>query len=91
MAVTKTLKMPDTVRAPDIAFVAATRLPAGELPEAYFPLTHGTRLVWAVDPRARTIHVRRRDGAEQLLRPGDGLGGEDVVPGCSLAVAELLG
>lgn len=28
---------PDTVRAPDIAFVRADRLPAGPRPEAYFP------------------------------------------------------
>jgi Uma2 family endonuclease len=27
---------PDTVRAPDAAFVAAARLPAGELPDGYF-------------------------------------------------------
>ena len=28
---------PDTVRAPDAAFVATARLPAGELPDGYFP------------------------------------------------------
>ncbi len=28
---------PDTVRAPDAAFVAAARLPAGDLPDGYFP------------------------------------------------------
>ena len=28
---------PDTVRAPDAAFVAAARLPAGDLPEGFFP------------------------------------------------------
>jgi Uma2 family endonuclease len=28
---------PDTVRAPDAAFVAAARLPAGELPDGFFP------------------------------------------------------
>ena len=28
---------PDTVRAPDAAFVAAARVPAGGLPEGYFP------------------------------------------------------
>jgi Uma2 family endonuclease len=27
---------PDTVRAPDVAFVAAARLPAGDLPDGYF-------------------------------------------------------
>ena len=29
---------PDTVRAPDVAFVSYDRLPVGELPEEYFPL-----------------------------------------------------
>jgi Uma2 family endonuclease len=28
---------PDTVRAPDVAFVAAARLPPGDLPDGYFP------------------------------------------------------
>jgi Uma2 family endonuclease len=30
---------PDTVRAPDVAFVAAARVPAGGLPDGYFPGT----------------------------------------------------
>lgn len=110
-------KRPDTVRAPDVAFIAAARVPSEGLPEGYFPgapdlaveivspgdtsaviagkvqdyLAHGTRLVWVVDLRARTIHVHRHDGTEQLLCPGDKLSGEDVVPGFSLPVAELLG
>ncbi|MHC4548644.1 MAG: Uma2 family endonuclease [Planctomycetota bacterium] len=105
---------PDTVRAPDLAFVRASRGPGP--PRGYFPgapdlavevlspddrpgyvrekvaewLEAGTRAVWVVDPRARTVtvHEARRDA--QVLTEADTLCGRDVLPGFALAVREVF-
>ncbi len=53
-------------------------------------LTHGTRLVWVVEPGTRTVVVYRADGSARLLRDEDTLEGEDVVPGFTVKVAELF-
>jgi Uma2 family endonuclease len=47
----------------------------------------GVRLVWIIDPEARTMHVYRCDGSVSLLHEGDEISGEDVIPGfrCELA------
>ncbi len=44
-------------------------------------LAAGVLLVWVIDPETRTMHVYRRDGTVSLLREGDEVSGEDVVPG----------
>ena len=106
---------PDTVRAPDVAFVSKARLP-GAPPEEYPALAPdlaveiispndrpgavlakagawleaGTRLVWVLDPRARQVHVHRAGGSLALLGPGDVLDGEDVLPGWSCRISELM-
>ncbi len=54
-------------------------------------LTHGTRLVWVVRPRQRTVTVYRPDGSARVLRETDTLDGEDVVPGFSLSLQTLFG
>jgi Uma2 family endonuclease len=108
---------PDTVRAPDTAFVSQARIPAGGLPVKYFPgapdlavevispsdtleeveekvadyLAAGTRLVWVVNPRRKTVTVYRSPEAAQILRGDDELDGGDVVPGFRCAVAEVFG
>jgi Uma2 family endonuclease len=41
----------------------------------------GTRLVWVIDPDARTAHVYRADGSESAVSPLEALAGEDVLPG----------
>ena len=104
---------PDTVRAPDVAFVRADRLAEAEVPgfaelapdlvaEVVSPndraaevtgkalawLDAGVRLVWVVDPEIRTVTVYRRDGVT-VLRAGDVLDGEDVLPGFVLPLPEL--
>ena len=50
---------PDTVRAPDVAFVSYDRLPAGELPEEYLLLAPDLA-VEVVSPSNRTREVREK-------------------------------
>src|SRR6266571_4243851 len=53
-------------------------------------LSAGTRLVWVVDPTARVARVYRDDGSEQILTADQTLDGEDVVPGFSCGLGEIL-
>lgn len=106
---------PDTVRAPDAAFVAAERLPS-PLPTNFLELapdlvvevvscgdtaqevedkvadwlTAGTRLIWVIYPRSRTVHVHRPHAPSRRLTAADTLDGEDVVPGFSCPVMDLF-
>jgi Uma2 family endonuclease len=107
---------PDTVRAPDVAFVARERAglirrrgyaalapdllaeilspddrPAEVLAKVADWLAAGTRIVWVVDPERREVRVYRQDGSLSILRESDSLDGEDVLPGFSGSVAEILG
>lgn len=96
---------PDTVRAPDVAFVASDRAAAVE--SGYVPfapdlaveiaspgdrpgevlekvadwLAAGTRLVWVIDHERELAQVHRADGSVELVRRGDELRGEGVLPG----------
>jgi Uma2 family endonuclease len=107
---------PDTVRAPDVSFLAAARIPPGGLPEGYIPgppdlaveivsphdtateiqqkveeyLAAGTRLVWIVYPRQRSVVVHYPNGTARTLREADSLDGEDVVPGFSCPLADIF-
>ncbi len=110
-------RVPDTVRAPDLAFIRRERIPpVGERERGYWELapdlvvevvspsesaddlqekvtdylSAGTRLVWALFARTRTASVYRPDGTVRLLHENDPLDGEDVLPGFSCRVAELL-
>ena len=106
---------PDTVRAPDVAFVATGRLPS-PLPQGFFPgppdlavevvspddrdsqvqakvqnwLEAGCRVVWLVDPRRQTVRVYQSGSEARVLRLSDTLSGEPLLPGFSLAVAEIF-
>jgi Uma2 family endonuclease len=57
-------------------------------------LTHylekGVRLVWVVDPEDRSLTVYRPDRPMKLLGDKDTISGEEVVPGFSCPVADLL-
>lgn len=53
-------------------------------------LSAGTPLVWVIDPGHRVARVYRPDGTEQILDPEQRLDGEDVVPGFSCPIAEIL-
>lgn len=107
---------PDTVRAPDLAFVSHGRIPPAGLPRGFWSgapdlaaevispndtyaevdvkvadwLAAGTRLVWVLNPRRRTVAVHRPDGKIQSLSPGDELDGGEVLPGFSCPVADLF-
>ncbi len=53
-------------------------------------LEAGTRLVWVVDPRRRSVAVHTPDRLARTLLVGDTLDGGDVLPGLALLVAELF-
>jgi Uma2 family endonuclease len=105
------------VRSPDVSFVSAARLPAGDLPAGFAEfapdlavevlspedrerevlekvgeyLGGGVRLVWVIDPEKGTAAVFRSLTDVRRIEPGTGaLDGEDVVPGFSCPVADLL-
>jgi Uma2 family endonuclease len=107
---------PDTVRAPDIAFVAKERVPPAGVPRGYWELAPdlvvevvspndsaadvqdkieewlnaGVRRVWVVYPDTQTIHIYRSLKEVNVLKPGDRLDGEDVLPGFSCTVEEIF-
>ncbi len=115
---------PDTVRAPDIAFVAKERVPPAGVPRGYWELAPdlvvevvspndpstssgcdsaadvqdkieewlnaGVRRVWVVYPDTQTIHICRSLKEVNVLKPGDRLDGEDVLPGFSCTVEEIF-
>lgn len=106
---------PDTVLAPDVAFVRTDRLPPKGSP-GFFPgapdlavevlspddtrrkvaikvaawLEHGTREVWVVDPKRRTLTVHTADSAPITLHHDATLHDSAVLPGFTLALAELF-
>jgi Uma2 family endonuclease len=49
-----------------------------------------TRLVWIVHPSERTVSVCHQPGPDSILRVGQVLGGESVVPGFALPVGEIF-
>jgi len=53
-------------------------------------LTAGTRLVWVVNPRRRTVTVYRPGTRADILREADQLTGEEVIPGFACQVGELF-
>jgi Uma2 family endonuclease len=53
-------------------------------------LRAGVRLIWVVEPFSRMVYVYRTDGTISLLRAGQELDGEEVLPGFRCAVASLF-
>jgi len=51
---------------------------------------NGTRLLWVIHPDEQYVLVYHSPSPDRLLRLEDFLDGEDVIPGFSLAVAELF-
>ena len=50
----------------------------------------GLPLIWVVSPTARTVRILRSNGMTTILREGDELSGEDVVPGFVCPVAAIF-
>jgi Uma2 family endonuclease len=106
----------EQLRAPDVAFVRADRLPPDEerdrfprlapdlVVEVISPtdlrdavqakvelwLAAGARLLWLVDPRARTVTVFTAGHEPITLGVGDILDGGEVLPEFRVAVAECF-
>ena len=53
-------------------------------------LAAGTRLVWVLWPKSRTVTVYWPDGTARELGPGETLTGGDVLPGFTVAVSDLF-
>jgi Uma2 family endonuclease len=106
---------PDTVRAPDVAFVSRERvgvirkrgyaeLAPNLLAEILSPddrpgevlakvadwLAAGTKIVWVIDPDRREARVYRQDGSLAVLASDDALDGEDVLPGFTCLLKDVL-
>lgn len=107
---------PDTVRAPDAAFVTASRAALQVRKEGYFDgapdlavevvspndtdedlhqkvldyLRAGSRQVWVVRPRSRTVSVFRSFSDVSVLGEGDAIVGHDLLPGFSLPVEQIF-
>ena len=58
--------------------------------KAFAYLKAGTRLVWVIEPVAKTVMVYRSETDFTLLTCKDTLTGEDVVEGFACSVAELF-
>jgi Uma2 family endonuclease len=50
----------------------------------------GVSLVWIVEPKKRTVKVHRLEESPLMLKEGDELTGEPVLPGFRLSLAELF-
>src|SRR5262249_49692616 len=78
--------------APDLAVEVLS--PSDRIADAMGKITMylqaGVRLVWLVDPSARTVTIFRPDAALKLVGAGETLDGGDVLPGFSVPVAELF-
>jgi Uma2 family endonuclease len=107
---------PDTVRAPALAFVAASRVPTSGAPAGYWPgapdlavevlspgdtvfeieekvanyLAAGSRAVWVVNPRRRTVTVYRSNAEPRVLPDSEMLEGGDVVTGFKHPVHDIF-
>ena len=53
-------------------------------------LDAGCRVVWLVDPQRQTVQVFQGRGEARVLHLSDTLCGEPLLPGFSLAVAEIF-
>jgi len=79
--------------APDLAVeVLSPSNTAAEMQQKVLEyLEAGSRLVWVVDPRSRTVTVWRPPSRGSVLREEEVLDGGDVLPGFRVEVAEIFG
>jgi Uma2 family endonuclease len=53
-------------------------------------LRYGTRLVWVLNAKAKTVTAHRLDGSVRIFQVDELLDGEDVLPGFQFAVSRLF-
>ena len=78
--------------APDLLaeIVSPDDRPAEVLAKVADWLAAGTKLVWLVDPERAEVRVYRSDGSLSVLQEGDSLDGEDVLPGFTCPLSDVL-
>ena len=77
---------------PDLAVevVSPTDASSSVEEKAFAYLEAGTKLVWILKPRSKTVTIYRSETDITLLTRNDTLSGEDIVEGFSCQVAELF-
>jgi Uma2 family endonuclease len=53
-------------------------------------LDAGAASIWLINPKTRTVEVRKADGNKELLTVEDELNGNDIIPGFRCRVAEIF-
>jgi Uma2 family endonuclease len=107
---------PDTVLAPDIAFLRKERIPPEEERKGFWVvapdlvvevvspgdsamevdekvqlwLELGSKVVWLVNPKRRTVTVWHADRTSRLLTENETLDGADMVPDFQIAIANIF-
>ncbi|MGH2602933.1 MAG: Uma2 family endonuclease [Dehalococcoidia bacterium] len=107
---------PDTVRAPDVWFVRAKRVPPGENRERFYDgppdlaieilspsdrfhhvmlkvrdyMEANTPLLWVLDPKSKITAVFRSGSPVRFVDIDGVLDGEDVLPGFTLPLRDVL-
>jgi Uma2 family endonuclease len=78
--------------APDLAVevLSPSERPGDIAAKVQMYLDAGVRLVWLVDPRARTVMVHAPATHVRILGESDEIDGGDVLPGFQVAVADLF-
>ncbi len=77
---------------PDLAIevLSPTDAQSRVVDRAFAYLSAGTRLVWVLEPRSKTVTVYRSEMDIALLTTEDTLTGKDVVPGFACPVTQLF-
>jgi Uma2 family endonuclease len=78
--------------APDLAVevLSPDDRPGSVAGKIMFYLLNGVRLVWLIDPVARTVQAFTRNGAVRELDEDATLDGGDVMPGFAVVVRDIL-
>ena len=97
IAFVSTARLPENKRqaspvAPDLAveIVSPTDVHYNVIEKALAYLNAGTRLVWIIEPVAKTVTVYRSQKDIKTFTIDDTLSGEDVVEGFSCQIAQLF-
>jgi Uma2 family endonuclease len=84
---------PDVLYPPDIAveILSPGQTVGEQSARLRFAIRRGTRIGWLIHPIRETVTVYRPRRRAEILRAGDTLSGEDVLPGYRLPINELFG